>query len=62
MKVKIIDDVDTPSLEDNINEFIKDKEIIDIKYQINSCQGNLGLVLTISALIMYEDVTNDLFT
>ena len=61
MKVKIIDDVDTPSLEDNINEFIKDKEIIDIKYQINSCQGNLGLVLTISALIMYEDVTNDQF-
>lgn len=59
MKVKIIDDVDTPSLEDNINEFIKDKEIIDIKYQINSCQGNLGLVLTISALIMYEEVTND---
>lgn len=59
MKVKIIDDVDTPSLEDNINEFIKDKEIIDIKYQINSCQGNLGLVLTISALIMYEKVTND---
>ena len=62
MKVKIIDDVDTPSLEDNINEFIKDKEIIDIKYQINSCQGNLGLVLTISALIMYEEVTNDQFT
>ena len=59
MKVKIIDDVDTPSLEDNINEFIKDKEIIDIKYQINSCQGNLGLVLTISALIMFEEVTND---
>lgn len=55
MKVKIIDDVNTPSLEDSINEFIKDKEIIDIKYQINSCQGNLGLVITISALIMYKE-------
>lgn len=55
MKVKIIDDVNTPSLEDDINEFIKDKEIIDIKYQINSCQGNLGLVSTISALVMYEE-------
>ena len=55
MKVKIIDDVDTPSLEDEINDFIEDKEIIDIKYQINSCQGNLGLVITISALIMYKE-------
>lgn len=55
MKVKIIDDVDTPSLEDEINDFIEDKEVIDIKYQINSCQGNVGLVITISALIMYKE-------
>lgn len=55
MKVKIIDDVYTSNLQDEINDFIKDKKIIDIKYQINSCQGNLGLINTISALIMYEE-------
>lgn len=55
MKVKIIDDVDAPSLEDKINDFIKDKNVIDIKYQIDSYQVNLGLVITISALIMYKE-------
>ena len=53
MKVKIIDDIDAPSLEDKINNFIKDKEVIDIKYQIDSCKVN-RLVITISALIMYK--------
>lgn len=55
MKVKIVDDIDAPSLEDKINNFIKDKDVIDIKYQIDSCQVNLGLVITISALIMYKE-------
>ena len=59
MKVKIIDSVDTPDLENQINSFIQNKAVFDIKYQINSCQGHLGLVSTISALIMYEEVTND---
>ena len=43
MKVKIIDGIGSLSLENEINDFIKDKEIVDIKYQI------------ISALIMYKE-------
>lgn len=55
MKVKIIHGVDMPDLENQINDFIKNKTVFDIKYQIDSCQGQLGLVLTISALVMYEE-------
>ncbi|NRN84086.1 sporulation protein Cse60 [Lactobacillus helveticus] len=55
MKVKIIDDVNTPDLENKINSFIKNKAVFDIKYQINSSQGRLGLIFTMSALIMYEE-------
>ncbi|MFX0551871.1 hypothetical protein [Lactobacillus gasseri] len=45
MKVKIIGGLN--AFEDRINDFIKDKKIIDIKYQDNS-----GVI---SALIMYEE-------
>lgn len=57
MKVKIIDGLDTSNVEDKINDFIKNKEIIDIKYQINSNQGQSCLVgiVIISALIMYKE-------
>lgn len=55
MKVKIIDDVETSSLEKQINDFIQGKHIIDIKYQCNSSQGRSGLVLVESALIEYEE-------
>lgn len=62
MKVKIfteitsiIDRRDFRDFEDEINKFIKDKEVIDIKYQTDSSQGNAGLVTTFSALIMYKE-------
>ncbi len=45
MKVKIIGGLNAS--EDRINDFIKDKKVIDIKYQ-----DNLGVI---SALIMYEE-------
>lgn len=47
MKVKIINQPYWPTdlLEDSINDFIKDKKTIDIKYQSDNQ----------SALIMYED-------
>lgn len=51
MKVKIIEQLhwsnklDKVDLEDLINDFIKDKKVIDIKYQSHNQ----------SALIMYED-------
>lgn len=33
MKVKIFGGIDIKSMENEVNEFIKDKSIIDIKYQ-----------------------------
>lgn len=45
MKVKIIGGLDAS--EDRINDFIKNKKVIDIKYQDNS-----GVI---SALVMYEE-------
>ena len=59
MKVKIFTEItsiiDRRDFEDEINKFIKDKEVIDIKYQTDSSQGNSGLVTTFSALIMYKE-------
>ena len=59
MKVKIYKEItsiiDRRDFEDEINKFIKDKEVIDIKYQTDSSQGNAGLVTTFSALIMYKE-------
>lgn len=62
MKVKVID-IDEISrdstFEDTINEFIKDKKIIDIKYQSNiSLAANESMSSTEyerSVLIMYEE-------
>lgn len=59
MKVKIFAEItsiiDRRDFEDEINKFIKDKEVIDIKYQTDSSQGNAGFVTTFSALIMYKE-------
>ena len=62
MKVKVID-IDEISrdstFEDTINEFIKDKKIIDIKYQSNiSLAANESMSSTEygrPVLIMYEE-------
>ena len=59
MKVKIFTEITSVinrrDFEDEINKFIKDKEVIDIKYHTDSSQGNAGLVTTFSALIMYKE-------
>lgn len=60
MKVKVID-IDELSkysgFEERINDFIKDKKIIDIKYQSNiSLSANMsGTEYGRSVLIMYEE-------
>lgn len=62
MKVKVID-VDELSkcsdLEKRINDFIKDKQVIDIKYQSNvsmaASQGISDSDYERSVLIMYEE-------
>lgn len=59
MKVKIFTEITSiinrRDFEDEINKFIQDKEIVDIKYQVNSTQGGAGIVTTFSALIMYKE-------
>lgn len=53
MKVKIMSSDSTYELEKLINDFIKDKELIDIKYQILKMNGlRLGYY---SALIIYDE-------
>ena len=47
MKTKILFDTFYDGLEEEINEFIKDKKIIDIKYQLSGTRK--------SALVMYEE-------
>ena len=59
MKVKIFTEITNTiirhDLEDEINKFIKDKEVLDIKYRTNSSQGNAGIVTTFSVLIIYKE-------
>ena len=65
MKVKVID-IDELSkysdFEKRINDFIKNKQVIDIKYQSNvsmaASQGISGSDYEISVLIMYEENKN----
>ena len=63
MKVKIFYEYDEPTnrygfceapLEKRINDFIKDKKVIDIKYQANN-----GNDLIERALVMYKEHEND---
>ncbi len=67
MKVKILSRMgeDNPEVfENQINAFIKDKEVIDIKYQTalaiaaNDQMGSTG-EFDENVLIMYEEKTND---
>ena len=58
MKIKIITEpyvrkANTRSLEDLINDFIKDKELIDIKYQISSVGGLFEAFHQV--IIMYDN-------
>lgn len=53
MKVKFMSSDSTYELEKLINDFIKDKELIDIKYQILKTDG--VRVAYYSALIIYDE-------
>ena len=62
MKVKIFKSNDSKNLEDVINEFIRDKAVIDIKYQSMSIANRYnghGVPVNVEiidrALIMYVD-------
>ncbi|WP_294561305.1 sporulation protein Cse60 [uncultured Traorella sp.] len=55
MKVKCIDEQHENDLTMVINEFIKDKKVIDIKFS-NACfKNNDEQIYCFSALILYEE-------
>ena len=57
MKIKIFDESHEKDLEDDINNFIKEKdpEIIDIKYSISNSIYSEEQIYCFSALIVYEE-------
>lgn len=55
MKVKVFDCEHEKDLEENINEFIVSKEIIDIKYQVSIAINGEEQIYCFSAMIIYVD-------
>jgi len=54
MFVKIFDEEHEMDLEDKINSFIRDKEIVDIKYEVATTMTDEEQIYCYSALIMYK--------
>ena len=59
MIIKIFDESHEQDLEDDINNFIKEKnpKIIDIKYSISNSIYSEEQIFCFSALIMYQEDT-----
>lgn len=55
MKIKIFDFEHEEDLEEEINKFISDKKVVDIKYQVAIMYDNREQVFCYSAIIMYEE-------
>lgn len=54
MKIKIFDEEHEKDLEEAVNEFIFDKEIIDIKYQVAVTMTYEEQIYCYSAMILYK--------
>lgn len=54
MKVKVFDESHEKDLENSINEFIVEKEIIDIKFSVSTSIFSDEQIYCFSALIMYK--------
>lgn len=54
MKVKIFDEDHEEDLESKINDFIEDKEIVDIKYSVSVSVFSEEQIYCFSALILYK--------
>lgn len=53
MKVKLFDCDHENDLEEKVNEFIEDKEIIDIKYQVSIALDKEEQIYCFSAMVIY---------
>lgn len=55
MKVKVFDEAHEKDLEESINSFIEDVDVIDIKYQVSIGIFAEEQIYCFSALIMYKE-------
>ena len=55
MKVKIFDEESELDLQDDINNFIEDIDVIDIKYQVALSVFSDEQIYSFSAMIIYKD-------
>lgn len=55
VKIKIFADINSITLEELVNEFIKDKDIVDIKYQSLSVVSTGGVAINDRAMIIYRE-------
>jgi hypothetical protein len=58
MKVKIFDEESETDLEQDINDFINDKELIDIKYEVSIGICGEDQIYCFSAMIIYQELDN----
>lgn len=54
MKVKIFDEESEIDLENDINEFLEEKELIDIKYEVSIGICGEDQIYCFSAMIIYQ--------
>lgn len=54
MKVKVIDENHEKDLEKAVNEFIEEKDVIDIKFQVSTSIFGNEQIYCFSAMIMYR--------
>lgn len=59
IKVKFLGSDKWDEFENSINNFIRDKNVIDIKFQSLLAHNGLGGVVADRALIIYEEVEKD---
>ena len=59
MKVKVFDETHENDLENSINAFICDVEVIDIKFDVSACIYEEEQIYCFSALIMYKESSEE---
>lgn len=55
MKVKIFDEMHEKDLEESINNFIVNVQVIDVKYQVAICVCGEEQLYCFSALVLYKN-------
>lgn len=55
MFIKMFDEEHEQDLEDKVNDFIEDKEVIDIKYQLSVAMFSEDQIYCYSAMVLYKE-------